>query len=161
MIAQMFVIAFWLGLAASHYQASCPPKAASFVRLHTGSASTPKWSNLRAQINIFISNNQCIGLSLKQLKHYVLVVLNGESNMCIQVAWSAGCSFEAAEEAHAAAAAVSAKPLASGCGSVAWTAGCSFSTLSEAAAAAKPHLDAANARSVGCIDTAWTAACSI
>jgi hypothetical protein len=98
---------------------------------------------------------------LKQLKHYVLVVLNGESNMCIQVAWSAGCSFETVEEAQAAAAAVSAKPVASGCGSVAWTAGCSFSTLSEAAAAAKPHLDAANARSVGCIDTAWTAACSI
>ena len=54
--------------------------------------------------------------------------------MCKSVAWTAGCTFDTAEEALSAAAATSKNH-------VLWTSGCTFADVKEAAAAAQAHLE--------------------
>jgi len=83
--------------------------------------------------------------------------------MCLQVAWTAGCSFDSAAEANQAAAAQLTKLGASpvGCTSVLFTAGCSFDSAVDAMAAAKPYLDAAAAKSTEtCGNVMFTVVCT-
>ncbi len=81
--------------------------------------------------------------------------------MCVNVAWTTGCTFGDAEEALKAAAANSeALEATEGCGHVLWTAGCSFADVAEAAKAAQAHLDAVAPAKLECVSTMWTAVCT-
>ena len=82
-------------------------------------------------------------------------------DMCVKVAFTAGCTF--ADVAEATKAATAAGPLTASddCVSVMFTAGCTFGDIAEAQAAAKPHLDALGATELGCGNVMFTAVCSV
>ena len=81
--------------------------------------------------------------------------------MCVNVAWTTGCTFGDAEEAlKAASAKTDSLGAAEGCGSVLWTAGCSFADVAEASKAAQAHLDSVSTDALDCVSTMWTAVCT-
>lgn len=82
--------------------------------------------------------------------------------MCVNVAWTAGCTFASVEEAqNAANAKLASTKQASNCVSVLWTAGCSFGDVNSAVAAANSQFDKTVASKDGCGSVLFTAVCSV
>ena len=82
--------------------------------------------------------------------------------MCVNVAWTTGCTFDSADEALSAAASkTNEMAVAEGCGNVLWTAACSFADIAEAAKVAQAHLDSMDTSKLSCVSTAWTAVCTV